>query len=210
MIKCEPSNSGINYRNFYKGDNNRRIDNIENFTARVPRVNYQNIYRNIEKTPIAKETANIWHQYPLKMLVYSNDFGEAVRPVIGNAAARFSWVPSISYTLLALNSGNKRKNIWKELAFQGIASFLIPYMMLKSTRTLTSRLIDKASPALKKSFKAKIAEMPSVDKFINRFKKNNASGYKNIAMSAVSIGALIAGVKPIDNAVKKLLDKHIS
>lgn len=210
MIKLDTNNSGISYQNFYKGNNNRRIDNIENFTARVPQINYKNIYKSIEKTPIAKETANLWHQYPLKMLVYSNDFGEAVRPVIGNTMARLSWVPSISYTLLALNSGNKRKNLWKEAAFQGIASFLIPYMMLKSTRKLASNVIDKASPALKNSLKSKIAEIPSVDKFINRFKKNNSSGYKNIAVSAVSIGALIAGVKPIDNTVKKFFDRHFA
>lgn len=209
MINIENNNSRIIYHDLYSGIGKRRNDNIENFTARMPRVNYQKLYSSIEK-PIAKETANIWHQYPLKMLVYSNDVGESVRPVIGNTLALLSWILAISYTLLAVNSGNKRKNLGKELAFQGIASFLMPFLMLKSTRALTSKAIDKVPAAFKNSVKSKIAQLPGVDHLIGRFKKNNASGYKNVAMSAASIGALLVGVKPIDNAVRKMLDKHFA
>ncbi|MBS5802227.1 MAG: hypothetical protein KIC80_04345 [Brachyspira sp.] len=82
--------------------------------------------------------------------------------------------------------------------------------MLKSTRALTSKAIDKVLAAFKNSVKSKIAQLPGVDHLIGRFKKNNASGYKNVVMSAASIGALLVGVKPIDNAVRKMLDKHFA
>ncbi|HIS36132.1 TPA: hypothetical protein IAC10_05820 [Candidatus Scatousia excrementigallinarum] len=171
----------------------------ENFTSHVPRV----LYKSVEK-------ANIWHKYPLKLMVYSNDVGEAMRPVIGNVMARLSWIPAVSYTLLALNNGNKKDNLAKELAFQGIASFLIPFLMLKTARAGASKAIEKLPKAMKTAFAKQTAKMPEVDKFIRRFDKNNQSGYKNIAVSGMSIGVLLACVKPIDDAVKKVLNKHFA
>lgn len=58
MINIENNNSRIIYHDLYSGIGKRRNDNIENFTARMPRVNYKKLYSSIEK-PIAKETANI-------------------------------------------------------------------------------------------------------------------------------------------------------
>lgn len=189
-----------NYRINYKSYNN------EKFTSNVPKA----LYHGIEKFPQAVAKADIWHKYPLKLLVYSNDFGEAVRPVIGNFMARLSWIPSISYTFLALNSGSKKDNLAKELAFQGIASFLLPFLMLKTARSGASKIIDKIPKNIKTAFAAKTKAMPQIDKFVSKFDKNNRSGYKNIAVSGVGIGVLLACVRPIDNAVKKLLDKHFA
>lgn len=190
--------------------NNLRLqynnNKTENFTSNVPRA----LYKSIERIPAAVEKSNIWHEYPLKLLVYSNDFGEAVRPVIGNFMARLSWVPAISYTFLALNNGSKKDKLAKELAFQGIASFLLPFLMLKTSRSGAAKLIDKIPQNMKKAFAAKASEMPALDKFVRRFDKNNQSGYKNIAVSGISIGVLLACVRPVDEAVKRLLNKHLS
>lgn len=196
------------YRGMINPINNNRTYNpndTKQFTSKVPQALYKNVakYAPVEKT-------DIWHEYPLKLLVYSNDFGEAVRPVIGNFMARMSWVPSISYTFLALQSKNEKNNLAKELAFQGIASFLLPFLMLKASRSGASKLIDKIPAEVKNAFAAKTKRMPPLDKFVRKFDKNNQSGYKNIAVSGVGIGVLLACVRPIDEAVKKVLDKHLT
>ena len=189
------SNNNIN--NTYNNKIQYLSNDTKNFTAHIPKV----MYKQVEKQ-------NIWHKYPLKYIVYSNDFGEAVRPVIGNMMARLSWIPSVSYTLLALNSSGKKDNLAKELAFQGIASFLLPYLTLRTTRHCASKAIDKLPQDWKTSFKQKTQDFPKLDKFVKRFAKNNKSGYKNIAVSTAGIGVLLACVKPIDEAVMKLLNKH--
>ncbi len=172
-------------------------NDTKNFTSKIPKV----IYKSAEKQ-------NVWHRYPLKLMVYSNDFGEAVRPVIGNMMARLSWIPSVSYTLLALNSSGKKDNLAKELAFQGIASFLLPYLTLRTTRHCASKAIDNMPEGWKSTFNKHAEKFPKVDRFIKKFAKNNKSGYRNIAVSTAGIGVLLACVKPIDDAVTKLLNKH--
>lgn len=190
---------------------NNNITNIHNtqikyaatdtkkFTSKIPKA----IYKSAEKQ-------NIWHRYPLKLMVYSNDFGEAVRPVIGNMMARLSWIPSVSYTLLALKSSGNKDNLAKEVAFQGIASFLLPYLTLRTTRHCASKAIDNMPRDWKSSFKKQTENFPAFDKFIRKFAKNNKSGYRNIAVSSAGIGVLLACVKPIDEAVTNLLNKHFS
>lgn len=171
----------------------------KNFTSSIPKI----IYKTAEKQ-------NIWHKYPLKLMVYSNDFGEAVRPVIGNMMARLSWIPSVSYTLLALNNSGNKDNLAKELAFQGIASFLLPYLTIRTARHYASKAIDNIPDHWKSSFKKQTQNFPEFDKFIRKFAKNNKSGYRNIAVSSAAIGVLLACVKPIDDAVSKLLTKHFT
>lgn len=191
--------SNNNISNIYNNKIQYLSSDTKNFTSHIPKV----IYKPPEKQ-------NIWHKYPLKYIVYSNDFGEAVRPVIGNMMARLSWIPSVSYTLLAIGSSDKKNNLAKELAFQGIASFLLPYLTLRTSRHCASTAIDKLPQNWKSSFKQKMQEFPKLDKFVNKFAKNNKSGYKNVAVSAAGIGVLLACVKPIDDAVTKLLNKHFA
>lgn len=171
----------------------------KNFTSGISKV----LYKNAEKP-------NIWHKYPLKLMVYSNDFGEAVRPIIGNMMARLSWIPSVSYTLLALKSSGKKDNLAKEIAFQGIASFLLPYLTIRTTRHCASKAIENIPHDWKASFKKQTKNFTKFDKFIRKFAKNNKSGYRNIAVSGAGIGVLLACVKPIDNAVTNLLNKYFS
>lgn len=213
MINVDSSQRRGIYKNLYTAINEqghiKKETEQENFTARMPKGIYKDLYKNIEKNT-AKETSNIWHKYPLKLLVYSNDFGEATRPIIGNALARFSWIPAIFYTTFALKSGTKKEGLGKEVAFQVIASFLMPFALIKTSRTLASKTIDKMSPAFKKAIKSQTAKIGIVDKIINKFSKKNSSGHRNLALSAVSIGALAVGVKPIDNYVKKTLDANFS
>ena len=107
------SNNNIN--NTYNNKIQYLSSDTKNFTAHIPKV----IYKQAEKQ-------NIWHKYPLKYVVYSNDFGEAVRPVIGNMMARLSWIPSVSYTLLALNSSGKRIILQKNWHFRELQVFYCP------------------------------------------------------------------------------------
>lgn len=211
-ITYTTSRKGI-YKDLYKAlDAEKSNQNKKNeaFTARVPKGIYKDIYSGIEKTQVIQNTGkaikeNIWHKYPLKLLVYSNDFGEAVRPVIGGAMAKLSWIPAIFYTLFAINKGEE-KNKTKELVFQGLASFLLPFLLLKSSRKVMHKAIDKIPASFKKTIKERTAKLSVLHKFIERFKKRDSSGYRNLALSAAGIGTIGLGAKPIDNVVKKFLE----
>ena len=96
--------------------------------ASGPRGIYQNLYGELAQKTVSG--SNVWHKYPLKLFVYSNDVGEALRPIIGNFLAKLSWLPAILYTILALISQKNRNNdeyIKKEIMFQSLASFILPF-----------------------------------------------------------------------------------
>lgn len=199
------------YKDLYKAldtDKNKKHHEtrVENFSARVPRGIYKDIYKNIEK---ADQRTNVWHKYPLKLLVYSNDAGEAVRPIIGNALAKLSWIPAIFYTVFALKTSDKKEDMKKEIAFQIIASFLLPFLLLKSTRAVAAKALDKIPAEFKAKIKTETGKISLLDKVIDKFKKKNSCGHRNLALSGVGIGVLAVGVKPIDDCVKNILDKHL-
>lgn len=212
MINIDNSNRKGIYKDLYKAintENKKNDTKVETFSGRIPKGIYKDIYKNIEKAKVVSaENNDIWHKYPLKLLVYSNDFGEAVRPVIGGFLAKLSWIPAILYTLLAVNSGEDKKDKTKELAFQAVASFLLPFLMLKSVRSAASKLIDKVPLNFKQKIKEKTSKIIFLDKVVNKFKKHNSSGYRNLALSTVGIASLSLGVRPIDKYVHNRMERY--
>ena len=211
MIQAINNTDNIQYNQYNKTKSDKNSNNLgtlknfaslsynmqnESFTA-LPAVLLKNA---------VKESTSVWHKYPLKLMVYSNDVGEAVRPVLGNMFAKLSLIPAVFYTGFAINAGKKKDNLGKELLFQGIASFLMPFLLVKSTRAAASKAIEKMPEKVKQNIKNKTAEIGFLDKLINKFKKGKSSGYKNVALTGISIGALALLIKPIDEAVKKVLD----
>lgn len=208
MINVDNSNRKGIYKDLYRTlETEKHKQKNEAFAARAPRGIYKDIYKGIEK---AQAKNDIWHKYPLKILVYSNDFGEAVRPIIGGALAKLSWIPAIFYTIFALKSKEDKKNIRKEITFQAVASFILPFLLLKSSRKAMHKAIDHIPASFKENIKAKTAKISILDKLINKFKKNNSSGYRNFALSVGGIGTIAIGAKPIDNMVKSCMDNHLA
>lgn len=193
--EVRPAKKGI-YKNLYPAINSQNNRN-EAFTA----VGVSSL------VTVARETSSIWHKYPLKLMVYSNDFGEAVRPVIGNAMAKMSWLPAIGYTFFALKNSGKKENLGKEIAFQVLASFMLPFLLLKSSRKVAAKVIDNISVGFKQKMQKQLAKHDFVEKFVNKFKRENSSGYRNLALSAVGVGAIAVGAKPIDKGVKHMFEK---
>lgn len=141
--------NSVNYSNrkgIYK-DLYREIDadNKKKETSQVkkqPKGIYKDLYRQLDedksvsfkaseqkKEAVKKDKESIWHTYPLKGMAYSNDLGEALRPIIGGALARLSWIPTIFYALLAVLSkcfssdDKKSSRVEREVLFQLFASF---------------------------------------------------------------------------------------
>jgi hypothetical protein len=167
---------------------------------------YKDLYRTLETEKISfkanekkEEKENIWHTYPLKICAYSNDVGEAIRPVIGAYFAKLSWIPAIFYIIGAIlskafcsNSPEKSnelpKELSKEILFQGNASLLLPIILVKSVSKATHNIFDKFD-------------------WLHKLNKNQ---YRATCESAVGLFALAVAVKPIDYYTEKALDKIYS
>lgn len=208
MIQAINNTNNIHYRTYDTDKKTNSLGTLKNFAS----LSYNMQNESFTSFPAVmirntvRETASVWHKYPLKLMVYSNDVGEAVRPLLGNLFAKLSLIPAVFYTGFALNAGKKKENLGKELLFQGIASFLMPFLLVKSTRAAASKAFDKMPDKFKQIVKDETAKIGFLDKLINKFKKGNSSGYKNVALTGISIGVLALSIKPIDEAVKKILD----
>lgn len=202
------NNTEINQNNKYNNKKFNNLGTLKNFASLSYNMQNESFTSlpNVMLKNVVKETASVWHKYPLKLMVYSNDIGEAVRPLFGNMIAKLSLIPAVFYTGFALNAGKKKENLGKELLFQGIASFLMPYLLVKSTRAAASKAIEKMPNKFKQNIKDETSKIGFLDKFINKFKKGKSSGYKNIALTGISIAVLALCIKPIDDTVKKVLD----
>lgn len=105
-----------------------------------------------------KEDKNKYHQYPIKYLAYTNDFGIALRPIIGNKFSLASWIPTISYVFFAANysskntknNQNQKENFRKELCFQCIANLALPFLLIETTKFLTEKIIQNKTKKLTK------------------------------------------------------------
>lgn len=203
------NNNQLNKYNSYKANEQfYKKSTLKNFAS----LSYNMQGENFTALPTAyvkaavKKTTSVWHKYPLKLMVYSNDVGEAARPIIGNTLAKLSLIPAMFYTGFALNAGKKKENLGKEILFQGIASFLMPFLLVKSSRAVAKKGIEMVPVKFRQAVKNETAKMPALDKLISKFSKKNSSGHKNIALTAFSMAALAVGVKPMDEMVKKVLD----
>lgn len=186
---------------------------------------YRDIYRNLEeekavsfkandaKTKEDKE--NAWHTYPLKWMAYSNDLGEALRPIIGGLFAKMSWGPGIFYVIGAIYSKarsstdnpNKSRELNREILFQLLASLLLPILLVKSVGKATHKILDNVPIKTKDSIKNSIRQIDWLHKFGERFKNGEMNQYRTLAESGAGLFALAVAVKPIDNFVDRSLDR---
>lgn len=215
MVNCDSSyysdKKGI-YKDLYRTINEGKRPAI----SRSKKGIYRHLYRQLEEDKKPPKQKNIWHTYPLKAMVYSNDFGEAVKPVIGAFLAKLSWVPTIIYAFFALlgkylqiqKNKNSNESFEKEVLFQLLASFLLPFLLIKSSHKLAKNVIDKRISA---KTKQKIKNIMKSNNFLetlaSKFWRNNSSGYRNLGLSAVGVAAIAIGAKPIDIGVEYFLNR---
>lgn len=158
---------------------------------------------------------DVFHKYPLKALMYSNNIGEAIKPLVGNLCAKLSLIPAIIYALFAIlskcpksqNEQPKSDEVGKETIFQFFASFVLPHFLIKATQKITNKIIDKISSETKESIKNTTKSIDLVHKLLMKFKVDRISGHRNFGVSAMSLVALTIAVKPIDNFVEHSLDR---
>lgn len=219
------------YRDLYReidADNNKKKKMDAAYqTPRAKKGIYKDLYRQLEEdksvsfkaneakqTEACEDKENIWHTYPLKGIAYSNDIGEALRPIIGSFLAKLSWIPAIFYVLGAIlskaldpSSSNKSKELTKEILFQSLASLALPILLVKSVGKATHKVLDKVPECTKDKIKNSIRQIDWLHKFGERFKKEEMNQYRVLAESGAGLFALAFAVKPIDNFVDNSLNQ---
>lgn len=186
---------------------------------------YVDLYRQLEEDKAAVkftksknniEKEDMLHKYPLKALMYSNNVGEALKPLVGNLIAKLSWIPAIFYALFAIlsqcfnpqeNGMSKSDKVTKETLFQTFSSFIIPYLLVKNTQKITNKFIDKIPIKTKEVIKKSIQPVDWLHRCCERFKNEIISGHRNFAVSTINLVTLAVAVKPIDNLVEYSLDR---
>lgn len=222
MVASIYSNKKGIYKDLYREID---ADNKKREASQVPKQKkgiYVDLYRQLEEDKAVsfksneedkKEKENIWHTYPLKGMAYSNDLGEAMRPIIGASLAKVSWIPTIIYGLFAILSkcsdsdNNKSDGISREILFQLFASFLLPLLLVKSVGKATHKILDNVSVKTKENIKNSIKQIDWLHKFGEKFKNEKMNQYRTITESAMGLLALAIAVKPIDNFVDNSLNK---
>lgn len=185
-----------------------------------PKGIYKDLYRQLDenksvsfKVKQKEDDENIWHTYPLKTMAYSNDIGEALRPIVGGLLAKLSWIPTIMYALLSILSQcfslkeKNSNNVSRELLFQLLASFLLPILLVKSVGKATNKILDNVSLKAKEKLKTSIQQVDWLNKLFKKAESKKANGYRNVCVSTAGVFALALAVRPIDNFVDKSLDR---
>lgn len=226
MVTSIYSNKKGIYKDLYReidADNKKKKKEEEAYLAQRPKKGiYVDLYRQLEQDKAVsfksneenKNEENIWHTYPLKGMAYSNDLGEAMRPIIGASLAKLSWIPTIIYGLFAILSkctdheNTESKGVGREILFQLFASFLLPLLLVKSVGKATHKILDNVSLKTKESIKNSIKQIDWLHKFGEKFKNEKMNQYRTITESAMGLLALAIAVKPIDNFVDKSLNKY--
>lgn len=217
MVSSIYSNKKGIYQDLYREIDAENKKKETSQIKRHPKGIYKDLYRTLEteKTSFKasekkKDKKSIWHTYPLKICAYSNDVGEAIRPVIGAFFAKLSWLPAIFYIIGSIlskvfdsGSPEKSKELSKEILFQGVASLLLPMILVKSVGKATHKILD-ALPVKSKDF------IKNGIKKFDWLHKLNENRYRATCESAVGLLALAVAVKPIDYYTEKALDKVYS
>ena len=139
-----------------------------------------------------KTKYNKYHEYPLKYIADSNNYGMALKPIIGSTISALSWVPSVGYAYCAVmheynkskNCGSNENAVKNELVFQLVGNLFGPLLIVELTQYAIKKLIN------------------------SKFRELNA---KESAFLTVlgSILALISTSKSIDYCSSKLADKFV-
>lgn len=229
MINSISVNKKGIYKDLYRtieAEKTKEDQQDNNISIRERKGIYKDLYRTIESENLSfkanekskdKKEESFWHTYPLKACAYSNDIGEAIRPIIGEFFAKLSWLPAIFYVigailskLLGSTSQDKSRELSKEILFQLIASLLLPILLVKSIGKATHKVLD-ALPVKSKDFvKNSIQKIDWLHKLGENFKSKKMSQYRAICESMVGLLALAVAVKPIDYCTEKVLDRVYS
>lgn len=114
-------------------------------------------------------------QWPLRGAAFTNEVGEALRPVIGHTFATLSWVPALLY--IGADIYDKYKNnqteyspdsrrCLKQAVFQGMASIFLPLIAVKAGQNAFSQFGKLAEN------KISINSMEHVSKIAQQFIAN--------------------------------------
>lgn len=98
------------------------------------------------KNPVSGEYVDPLMKWPLRGAAFTNEVGEALRPIIGNYAT-LTWAPALLY--IGADVYDKYKNdqteyspdsrrCLKQAIFQGLASILLPIVAVKGGQSLFS------------------------------------------------------------------------
>lgn len=180
---------------------------------------YKNLYRQLEEDKITfkqkRQAENDEFQklnsLPLKTFAYTSNVGEALRPILSALLVKLSLIPSIIYAIVAVlacaftakNEQEEQNNVSKEFISQILASFLLPDLLVRTTRGVSNKFIDKIPKTMKQNIKNFLDNI----NILNRFNKQKTFSYRQIGLSGVGLLTLAATVKPIDNFVGYSLNR---
>ena len=110
-----------------------------------PTLSFRADNRTIDKT--TGEYKNPLMRWPLRGAAFTNEVGEALRPIIGNYAT-LSWIPALMY--IGADVYDKYKNdkneyspdsrrCLKQAVFQGMASIFLPLIAVKLGQNIISQ-----------------------------------------------------------------------
>lgn len=229
MINSIPVDRKGIYKDLYRtieADKKKENQQDNNVQTRQKKGIYKDLYRTIASENVSfkankgsdeKKEESVWHTYPLKACAYSNDIGEAIRPIIGAFFAKLSWLPAIFYVLGAILGKllssipqDKSKELSKEILFQLIASLFLPILLVKSIGKLTHKIIDKIPRQFKDNLVELIKKREKLHNFGERFKTKEMNQYRAVCESTVGLFALAVAVRPIDYYTEKALDRAYS
>lgn len=184
----------------------------------VPRQYIKLNFRQSQSEDSAKQDK--LHKFPMLALMYSNNIGESLRPVIGNTLATLSWAPSMLYAYLAISekrkladlSKEKEKEYNREILYQALGNLLIPQLVVLATRKISNHLIDKIPINAKNTIKATTKKVNLAENIIKKFQSNTSKidGHRNSAVATITLITILAIAKPADFILNKFLDKILN
>lgn len=147
-----------------------RFGNNNNYQlnrAQLNKINFNGENINKEPEKSQEKRRDIYMEMPVRALGYTNEVGEALRPVIGKWAWA-SWVPAIAY--IGADVADKYKQdeygnqepsgerAAKQLSTQLLASVILPTVAVKAGQTAVDMASGTVKPGLSFSNREKISE----------------------------------------------------
>ena len=147
-----------------------RFGNARNYQLNRAQLNKLNSGReNVAKEPDKKQEKrrDIYMEMPVRTLGYTNEVGEALRPVIG-AWAWASWVPAIGYIAADVVDKYKQDEYGnqepsgergaKQLSTQLLASVALPTFAVKAGQTTVDMMSGLTNPGVSFNNREKISD----------------------------------------------------
>lgn len=183
-------------------------------------VGFNQVRFSADKTSIDQNTGDYKDplmQYPLRGAAFSNEVGEALRPVIGNYAT-VSWAPALLY--IGADVYDKYKNnqteyspnskrCLKQAVFQGMASIMLPLVAVKSGQNSFSQFGKLTKDKISINSKEHVSKV--AQQFVANGKMHAFSGrdeecieeFKNITLSSMDYNENKKSIKNFFKIFKK-------